>query len=37
MKIEIVAPELRLQYLPDTAGMTACFELGRKIGRSISG
>ena len=37
MKIEIVVPELRLQYLPDKAGTKACFELGSKIGQAISG
>ena len=37
MKMEIVVPELRLQYLPDSAGTKACFELGSKIGRAISG
>jgi len=37
MQIEIVAPELKLQYRPDTAGTEACFELGAKIGRAISG
>jgi flavorubredoxin len=37
IKIEIVVPELRLQYLPDTAGTGACFELGAKIGQAILG
>jgi len=37
MKIEIVEPELRQQYIPDSEGMNACFELGSKIGRAIAG
>lgn len=37
MQIEIIAPELRWQYVPGTAGAKACFELGRKIGQVISG
>ena len=37
MKIEMVAPELRLQYLPDAAGTKTCFEMGSKIGRAIMG
>jgi len=37
MKIEIVAPELRLQYIPDTTGIAACFRLGSNIGRLITG
>jgi flavorubredoxin len=37
MKVEIVAPELRLQYLPDTTGTEACFRLGSNIGRLIAG
>jgi flavorubredoxin len=37
MKIEIVMPALRHQYVPDTAGIKACFDLGGKIGRAITG
>lgn len=37
MKIEIVEPELRLQYVPDKTGIETCFELGRKIGKAIIG
>ncbi|MEW6673808.1 MAG: flavodoxin domain-containing protein [Thermodesulfobacteriota bacterium] len=37
MKIEIVAPELRLQYLPGATGTAACFDFGSNIGRAILG
>jgi len=37
MQMEIIEPELRLQYRPDKAGIGACFELGRKIGQAITG
>jgi len=35
MKIEIAAPELKLQYRPDGAGRQASYEFGRAIGRAV--
>jgi len=35
MKVEVAAPELRVQYLPDQEKMKACFEFGKTIGGMI--
>ncbi len=35
MKFEVIAPGVRVQYIPNAAALDACFALGRKIGRAI--
>ncbi len=35
MKFEIVAPGLRVQYVPDGQALQACYELGRKVGQAV--
>ncbi len=37
MKFDLIDPGVRLQYVPDKAGLNACFELGKKIGKAIAG
>jgi flavorubredoxin len=37
MKFDIIDPGVRLQYVPDKAGLNACFEFGKKIGKTIAG
>ena len=35
MKLEIVDPGLRIQYVPDQAGLEACRELARKVAKGL--
>lgn len=35
MKFALPEPGLKIQYIPDEAGMAACVEFGRRIGRAI--
>jgi len=35
MKLEIIDSGLALQWVPDPAGLEACFNLGRKIGQAV--
>ncbi len=37
MKLEIMDPGLRIQYVPDGDALQACFEWGQKIGAAIVG
>lgn len=37
MKFEMIEAGLKLQYVPDSTGLEACRELGRKIGRAVNG
>ncbi|MFC1814751.1 FprA family A-type flavoprotein [Thermodesulfobacteriota bacterium] len=37
MEIKIVAPEIKIQYVPDKEGIEACFQSGRKMGEIIIG
>jgi len=37
MKFDIVDPGLRIQYVPEQAGLDAAFEFGKKIGKAING
>jgi len=37
MKFEIIDPGIKIQYVPDRAGLDACFELGKKVGKAIIG
>jgi len=35
MKIELVQPGLRVQFVPDAPALEACHEFGRQIGRAV--
>jgi flavorubredoxin len=35
LKFEMVAPGVKVQYVPESDGMDACFEYGRQIGRAV--
>jgi len=35
MKIEVVDPGVRLQYVPKHEGLRECVELGRKVGQAV--
>ena len=35
MKFDVIEPGLRLQYVPDAAGLDACLSFGRKIGQAL--
>lgn len=37
MNIEIIDPGLKVQYIPDNQSIEACIELGKKIGKAITG
>lgn len=37
MNIEIIDPGLKVQYVPDNQSLEACVELGKKIGKAITG
>jgi len=37
MNIEIIDPGLKVQYVPDNQSIEACIELGKKIGKAITG
>lgn len=37
MNIEIIAPGLKVQYVPDNQSLEACIELGKTIGKAITG
>ena len=37
MNIEIIDPGLKVQYVPDNQSLEACLELGKKIGKAITG
>jgi len=37
MKFDIAAPLLKIQYVPDKAGLDQCLEFGRTIGKAING
>lgn len=36
MKFDMVDPGLKLQYVPDAAGINACREFGRRIGQAVN-
>ncbi|NQT68904.1 MAG: flavodoxin domain-containing protein [Desulfobacteraceae bacterium] len=36
MKFELVAPGVKIQYVPDQEDLNACIEFGKKIGRAIN-
>jgi hypothetical protein len=35
MKMEIVDPGLKIQYVPDPAGLEACRDLARKVAKGL--
>ncbi len=35
MNMEIIAPGLKIQYVPEQEGLDRCFELGRTVGRAV--
>ncbi len=37
MKIDIIDPGLKIQYVPDQDGLNACIEFGRRIGKAVNG
>ncbi|GBC62705.1 MBL fold metallo-hydrolase [Desulfonema ishimotonii] len=37
MKFEMIEPSLKIQYVPDAAGIEKCIGFGRQIARSIKG
>jgi len=37
MNMEIIDPGLKVQYVPDNQSLEACIELGKKIGKAITG
>lgn len=37
MKFDVPEPELRLQYVPDPAGLQECYRFGEKLGKIITG
>jgi flavorubredoxin len=37
MKFDVVAPGLRIQYVPDTEGLAACEDFGRQIAEAMKG
>ena len=35
MKFKVIDPEIKIQYVPDSAGLEACKEFGRKIAQDL--
>jgi flavorubredoxin len=35
MKFEMIDPGMKVQYVPDESALSACFELGKKIGQAM--
>jgi flavorubredoxin len=36
MKFDMIAPALKIQYVPDKEGLEQCYEYGRKIGKAVN-
>jgi flavorubredoxin len=36
MKFDVIDPGIRIQYVPEKKGLSACFELGKKVGRAVN-
>jgi flavorubredoxin len=36
MKFNVIDPGIRIQYVPEKEGLSACFELGKKLGQAIN-
>jgi flavorubredoxin len=37
MKFDIIDPGVKIQYIPDADGLSACYDYGQKIGRAVIG
>ena len=37
MKFEMVDPGVKIQYIPDTDGLSACYDYGKKIAQAVIG
>jgi flavorubredoxin len=37
MKLEVMEPDMRIQYVPDRKGLESCYQFGMKIGQTIKG
>jgi len=37
MKLEVIDPGLKIQYVPDDQGIGACHELGKKFAQALPG
>jgi flavorubredoxin len=35
MKVEIVCPPIKVQYVPDKRALEECVQLGRTVGRAV--
>lgn len=35
MKFDIIEPGMKIQYIPDSKGLDACFDYGKKIGEAV--
>jgi len=37
MKLEVIDPGLKIQYVPDDQGIEACNEMGKKFAQALPG
>ena len=37
MKFDVIDPGIKIQYVPDTDGLSACYDYGQKIARAVIG
>jgi flavorubredoxin len=37
MNFDVIDPGVKIQYVPDTDGLSACYDYGQKIGQSVMG
>ncbi len=37
MKFEVVDPGVKIQYVPDADGLSACYDYGKKIAQAVIG
>ena len=35
MKFDIIDPGIKIQYIPDTDGLSACYDYGQKIAHAV--
>jgi len=35
MKFDIIDPGIKIQYVPDTDGLSACYDYGQKIAHAV--
>ncbi len=36
MEIELIAPGLKVQFVPDEVKLDACYQYGQKIGQAVA-